>query len=132
MSVEPGETSEIVSVPEWSPKQVEVWDEIAERNPRHVLLYGGSRSGKTYMTIYSLLLRAVLAPRSRHLIARLHHNAVKRTIMMTTFADVLRDRFPAVRVEVNHSDQIARLANGSELHFSGLDNEQRVEKLLGM
>ncbi len=130
--MEPGESSEIVSVPEWSAKQVEVWDEIAERNPRHVLLYGGSRSGKTYMTIYSLLLRAVLAPRSRHLVARLHHNAVKRTIMMTTFADVLRDRFPAVRVEVNHSDQIARLANGSELHFSGLDNEQRVEKLLGM
>jgi phage terminase large subunit-like protein len=97
-----------------------------------VLLYGGSRSGKTYMTVYSIVLRALLAPRSIHLIARLHHNAVRMSVMLLTFNQVMRQRFPQIKVEINHSDQVARFANGSEIHFSGLDNETRVEKLLGM
>lgn len=118
--------------PDWTPRQLLVWDEIAEQKPRHVLLYGGSRSGKTYMLVYSLLLRAFLAPRSTHLVARLHHNAVRKTILQGTFAEVVRDRFPGVRVAVNQTDQVARLPNGSEIHFSGLDDETRVEKLLGM
>ncbi|CAB4150514.1 Phage terminase large subunit [uncultured Caudovirales phage] len=120
------------AVPDWNRKQQEVWQQIAEREPRHVLLYGGSRSGKTYMVIFSILLRAMLAPRSTHLVARLHHNAVRKTLLQGTFAEVIRDRFPRVRVQVNLSDSVARLPNGSEIHFSGLDSEERVEKLLGM
>jgi hypothetical protein len=119
-------------VPDWNRRQLEVWDTIAEKEPRHVLLYGGSRSGKTYMILFSLLLRAALSPRSTHLVARLHHNAVRKTIMQGTFLQVVRDRFPSLRVEVNLSDSVARLPNGSEVHFSGLDSEERVEKLLGM
>jgi phage terminase large subunit-like protein len=131
MTASPG-VDEGAAAPDWNRRQMMVWDKIAEKNPRHVLIYGGSRSGKTYMIIYSLILRALLAPRSAHLVARLHHNAVRMTILLTTFADVMRHRFPQIKAIVNHSDQVARFPNGSEIIFSGLDNEQRVEKLLGL
>jgi hypothetical protein len=52
--------------------------------------------------------------------------------MLGTFKEVLQARFPTVKVELNQSDSVARLPNGSEIHFSGLDSEERVEKLLGM
>lgn len=52
--------------------------------------------------------------------------------MLGTFSDVLRNRFPRLKAKINHSDSIMRLTNGSEIHFSGLDSEERVEKLLGM
>jgi phage terminase large subunit len=98
---------------EWSPRQVEIWEAIAERDPRHVLLYGGSRSGKTYMLIFSVILRALRAAGSRHLVARLNHNAIRKSVMLGTFSDVLRDRFAGVAVSLNQSDQIARFPNGS-------------------
>lgn len=118
--------------PDWSARQLEIWDLIAERQPRHVLLYGGSRSGKTYMLIFSVILRALRAAGSRHLVARLNHNAIRKSVMLGTFSDVMRDRFPSVAFSLNQSDQIARFPNGAEIHFSGLDSGERVEKLLGL
>ena len=43
---------------------------------RYVLLFGGSRSGKTFILVYALLVRALRAPGSRHAILRLHSNSV--------------------------------------------------------
>lgn len=126
-----GRPQEPEAVPEWSPRQIHVWEQISEREPRHVLLYGGSRSGKTYLLAYSIILRAMLAPRSRHLVARLHHNAVRRSLMGGTFAEVLRDRFPRLAYRASSSESTIRLSNGSTIEFSGLDSEERVEKLLG-
>src|SRR5271165_4338847 len=36
---------------------------------RHKLIYGGARSGKTFFLVRAVLIRAVMAPKSRHLIA---------------------------------------------------------------
>ena len=41
---------------------------------RHILLFGGSRSGKTFILIYALLVRALKAPGSRHAVLRFHGN----------------------------------------------------------
>ena len=42
---------------------------------RKTLLFGGSRSGKTFILVYALLVRALREPGSRHIILRFHANA---------------------------------------------------------
>jgi hypothetical protein len=72
-----------------------------------------------------------MAPNSRHLIARLHNIDARQAVMMDTFPAVMRLCFPGVRYEVNKTDQYATLDNGAEIWFGGLDDKERVEKILG-
>ena len=92
---------------------------------------GGTRSGKTFLTVWMCVVRCLMAPGHRGLIARQAHNAVRKTIMLGTFLDVMRAGFPEVRYALNQTDQIARFPNGSELWFSGLDDGDRLDKILG-
>jgi phage terminase large subunit len=48
----------------------------------YILLFGGSRSGKTFILLYAIIVRAVKAPGSRHAVIRLHFNAVKQSIRL--------------------------------------------------
>jgi hypothetical protein len=97
----------------------------------YLFLYGGSRSGKTFIWIYAMCMRAVKAPGSRHCALRFRSNAIKQSIVMDTFPKVMQLCFPAVKYQINHADMFARLANKSEIWFGGLDDKERVEKILG-
>ncbi len=97
----------------------------------HVMLYGGSRSGKTFLLVYALLLRALKAPKSRHAILRFRFNAVKASIIYDTFPKVLEVAFPGLVAPVSKTDWFAKLPNGSEIWFGGLDDKERTEKILG-
>ncbi|KFI27748.1 DNA packaging protein [Haematobacter massiliensis] len=98
---------------------------------RHILAYGGSRSGKTFGFCYCIAIRALSAPDSRHLIARLHNIDVRQAVMMDTWPSVMRMAFPGVPYTVNRQDQFVRFDNGAEVWFGGLDDKERVEKILG-
>lgn len=98
---------------------------------REILAYGGSRSGKTFGFVYCIATRALMAPKSRHLIARLHGIDVRQSVMMDTWPAVMSAAYPGVPYSVNKSDMIAALENGSEIWFGGLDDKERVEKILG-
>jgi phage terminase large subunit-like protein len=98
---------------------------------RHVLAYGGSRSGKTFGFCELVAERALAAPESRHLIARLHNIDVRQSVMLDTWPKMMRLAFPDVEYQTNKSDQYARLPGGSEVWFGGLDDKERVEKILG-
>lgn len=113
-----------------TPKQLEV-KELLKGDQTHTLIYGGSRSGKTFLVVWVLIMRAVMAQRSRHLFSRLHNVDVRTAVLMGTFPEVLRLAFPDLQVEINKQDQYARFPNGSEIWFSGLDDKERVEKILG-
>lgn len=97
----------------------------------HVLAYGGSRSGKTFGFCYCVATRAISAPNSRHMIARLHSIDVRQAVMMDTWPAMMRAAYPNVRWDQNKSDQFVTLPNGSEVWFLGLDDKERVEKVLG-
>ena len=45
-----------------------------------ILLSGGSRSGKTFINVRDIIVRALKAPNSRHLIARKRFNHDKQSI----------------------------------------------------
>lgn len=98
----------------------------------HVMLFGGSRSGKTFLHVRNLVFRALKAPNSRHAALRFRFNAIKSSIILDTFPKVMRLAFPGVRYELNKTDWFAKFENGSEVWFGGLDDKERTEKILGM
>lgn len=97
----------------------------------HILLYGGSRSGKTFSILRAIASRAVQAPKSRHAVLRFRLNHLKASILGDTWPKMLELCFPEQRVELNKSDFYCEFPNGSQVHFGGLDDKQRTEKILG-
>lgn len=103
----------------------------AASSARHILGFGGSRSGKTFGFCYCVANRAIMAPESRHLIARLHNIDVRQSVLLDTWPNMMRKAFPSMDYEVNKSDQFIRFDNDSEVWFLGLDDKERIEKILG-
>lgn len=99
---------------------------------RHTLLVGGSRSGKTFALVRAVVIRALKAPNSRHVIFRLRSNALRASIWLDTLPKVMRLCFPNVKLDHKHRDGYVEFPNGSQLWFGGLDDKERVEKILGM
>jgi PBSX family phage terminase large subunit len=97
---------------------------------RYVMLYGGSRSGKTFIAVFALCVRASKV-KSRHIILRLKFNHAKTSIWLDTLPKVLRICFPDLKVEYKASDYYILFPNGSEIWIGGLDDAERVEKILG-
>jgi phage terminase large subunit-like protein len=98
----------------------------------HVMLFGGSRSGKTFLLVRAVCVRAIKAPKSRHAILRFRFNAVKNSIVFDTFPKVMALCFPGVKYNLNKSDWFVTFDNGAEIWFGGLDDKERTEKILGM
>lgn len=97
---------------------------------KHILLFGGSRSGKTYSLVRSIIIRACKA-KSRHVILRLNFNHAKTSIWLDTLPKVLKTSFPDLPIQWNKTDYFITLPNGSEIWIAGLDDEKRIEKILG-
>ncbi len=112
-----------------TPKQMEAV-KILSSDARHIMLFGGSRSGKTFLAVRSLIIRAS-KEKSRHAILRLNFNHIKTSIWLDTLPKVLKVSFPDLAVEWNKTDYYVTLPNGSEIWCAGLDDEKRVEKILG-
>ena len=96
------------------------------------MLFGGSRSGKTFLIVRNIVLRALKADESRHVILRFRFNAVKASVVMDTFPKVMKICYPGVEYALNKTDWFAEFANGSQIWFGGLDDKERTEKILGM
>lgn len=99
---------------------------------KEFLLFGGSRSGKSFVIIFAQLALAIQYKDSRHLIARFRFNHAKNSIWLDTLKKVLKVCFPTLPVKWNNQDYFITLPNGSELWIAGLDDKDRSEKILGM
>jgi hypothetical protein len=97
----------------------------------HLMLYGGSRSGKTFLLVRNVVFRALKAAKSRHAVLRFRFNAVKASIVHDTFPKVMEIAFPGVKYSLNKTDWFAEFENGSQIWFGGLDDKERTEKILG-
>lgn len=114
-----------------TPRQQEA-QTILAGDATHNMLFGGSRSGKTFLFVRNVCMRALKAPNSRHAIMRFRFNAVKSSVVMDTFPKVMRLAFPGVPCRLDKSDWYAEFPNGSQIWFGGLDDKERTEKILGM
>lgn len=106
--------------------------EVLAGDATHCMLFGGSRSGKTFLLTRNLVMRALKAPNSRHAILRFRFNAVKASVMLDTFPKVMRLAFPGVKVTPHSQESYVEFENGSQIWFGGLDDKERTEKILGM
>lgn len=96
------------------------------------MLYGGSRSGKTFLIIRTIVVRA-LAEQSRHAVLRFRFNHVKNSVIYDTLPKMMELCFPGVNklCKLDKSDWFYQFPNGSEIWFGGLDEKERTEKILG-
>lgn len=109
--------------------------QVLASDATHIALGGGSRSGKTYVLLRAVLIRALREPNSRHAVFRFRFNSVKSSVIMDTLPKVLKQCFPelpSASSMLNKTDWYMTLPNGSEVWFGGLDDKDRTEKILGM
>jgi len=114
-----------------NPGQVEA-NRLLGSGARHILLRGGSRSGKTFVLIRAIVIRALRVPGSRHGVFRYRLTALKASVLRDTFPKVMRLCFPEVSYRVERQDNIVLFPNGSTILFGGLDDQERTEKILGL
>lgn len=107
--------------------------DLVKSNAKEILVASGSRSGKTFIIIWAIITIAIKFPKSRHLIARKHFSHVKGSIWMDTLPKVLEVCFPELKglIKFNNTDFFIILPNGSEVWLAGLDDKERVDKILG-
>lgn len=106
--------------------------EIIAAGSRNVMLFGGSRSGKTFLLCCVLVIRALRAPGSRHAVIRRYANAVRTSIGADTLPKVLKARFKDnIRYEYRKTEGVFSFGNGSEIWLIGLDDSDRADKILG-
>lgn len=110
------------------PKQIEAIRLIALF--KFILLEGGGRSGKTLIYLYTIIIRALSVP-SDHLIARFRFIHAKQAICFQTMPKLLRILGLNYTVKLNHSDWFYKFPNGSTIWIGGLDDKERIEKILG-
>ena len=113
-----------------TPKQREA-NQLLGSKARNIMLRGGSRSGKTFILVRALIQRAINAPGSRHAIFRFRFNHAKTSVWSDTLPTVLKLWFPALAVRFDKTDFYVELPNGSQIWIAGLDDKERVEKILG-
>jgi hypothetical protein len=105
---------------------------VIQQGKRHTLLYGGSRSGKTFLLVYVIVLRALIYGGSRHLIYRLHLTDVVSSIWLETLPKVI-EQFSGLgsRLKFNETRHILFFPNHSEIWVSGVDDTRNADAVLG-
>ena len=95
------------------------------------MLRGGSRSGKTFLLCRATAQRGLNAPGSRHAIFRFRFNHAKTSVWADTLPKVIKTCFPGMSVRYDRTDFFVELPNESQIWIGGLDDKERVEKILG-
>jgi hypothetical protein len=117
---------------EKTPKQHELQELLIKY--RHVLAYGGSRSGKSLGLVRATIMRGIMKP-SKHLMVRFRFNHARTSLGHETIPFVINNCFPGVDIRENKSDNywtIPCVGGGeSELWLGGTDDKDRIEKVLG-
>jgi len=115
---------------ELTPRQKEV-RAIFASGAKYFLIYGGSRSGKTFLTIYAIIVRMLKAPGSRHVVFRQDGVDAKQSVGNETVPAVVSLAFPDLELKWKDKDGYFEAPNGSQLWLCGLKDKARLDKVLG-
>ena len=113
----------------WTEKQKQALG-LLTSPAKHVMLYGGSRSGKTFLLTHVVFLRALKYPNTRHAIIRQTQTAARRSLWLGTVQDVISSRYANAGLKINKTEMTITFENGSMIEIMGVD-EGAKEKMLG-
>lgn len=99
----------------------------------NVLAYGGARSGKTYAIIQWMVVRGLKTPGAWQLVARRYNRDIMGTIWEQTLPRVLSglNMRRGEDYEMREKPAQLMLPDDSTILFDGLDDKERVDKILG-
>lgn len=100
-------------------------------NYTNVALCGGAGSGKTFIALRAIVLRALRASMTDHLILRKELTAARASIWDQGLPEVLRVCFPGLEPHKNNKDSILTFPNGSRIRLGGASDRAKLEKILG-
>ncbi len=104
---------------------------LLKSGAKHILLFGGSRSGKTTILVIVIIFRAVRYAGSRHLICRLRTKDARSSVLHETLVPWLNKIVGNGRYKLVVHDNYILLWNGSEIWIGGLGDKEQVDKILG-
>lgn len=115
-------------------KQEEAW-ELLDSRIYEILLFGGSRSGKTFLVCYYIVMRALTFGRTRQLICRKHLSDLVSSIILGTMPAVCELISPSLLEYWNNNFNKLRsyikFPNESMIWFTGFSDKKRTGKALG-
>jgi PBSX family phage terminase large subunit len=98
---------------------------------KHILLFGGSRSGKTTVLVMALIYRALRFAGSRHLICRLRAKDARSSVLRETLLPWLTNTIGNQNYTYLVHENMITLFNGSEIWIGGLGDREQADKILG-
>jgi PBSX family phage terminase large subunit len=104
---------------------------LVKGGAKHILLFGGSRSGKTTVLVMAIIYRAVRFAGSRHLICRLRAKDARSSVLRETLLPWLTNTVGNGNYTYLAHENMATLFNGSEIWIGGLGDREQADKILG-
>ncbi|MDR2899939.1 MAG: phage terminase large subunit [Treponema sp.] len=104
---------------------------LLKSGAKHILLFGGSRSGKTTVLVMVIIFRALMFAGSRHLICRLRAKDARSSVLQETLLPWLNNTVGSDGYHYLKHESMIRLENGSEIWIGGLGDKEQADKILG-
>jgi hypothetical protein len=104
---------------------------LVKGGAKHILLFGGSRSGKTTVLVMVMVYRAIRFAGSRHLICRLRAKDARSSVLRETLLPALTNTVGSKGFRYLTHESMITLFNGSEIWIGGLGDREQADKILG-
>ena len=98
---------------------------------KHILLFGGSRSGKTTVIVMAIIFRALRYAGSRHLICRYRAKDARSSVLRETLFPWLDNTVGKNGYTYLTHESVVTLFNKSEIWIGGLGDKEQADKILG-
>jgi hypothetical protein len=98
---------------------------------KHILLFGGARSGKTTVLAMAIIYRALRFAGSRRLICRHRAKDARSSALRETLLPWLDNTVGKNGCAYLTHESMATLFNGSEIWIGGLGDREQADKILG-
>ena len=104
---------------------------LLKSGAKHILLFGGSRSGKTTVLVMAIIFRALMYAGSRHLICRYRAKDARSSVLRETLIPWLDNTIGKSAYKYLAHESMITLYNGSEIWIGGLGDREQADKILG-
>jgi hypothetical protein len=104
---------------------------LLKNGAKHILLFGGSRPGKTTVLVMAIIYRALRFTGSRHLICRYRVKDVRSSVPRETLLPWLDNIIGKSGYTYLAHESMVTLLNDSEIRIDGLGDREQADKILG-